>query len=474
MSSFVRAPVVRIVDHTDTITVLGPKGARTFSGDSAELVRAVLEIVGTPTTRSELRAELEQRAGEPVPETLVEELIGLLVADGALVAPEPARPKPVAVRRVVLGITGAVAAVDAPALVRGLQSIGCEVRIALSKSAKKFVSIAALEALTHHAVWHGIWHRDREMPVPHINLAEWAELFLVCPASATTLARIATGDCSDLVAAIAAATRAPVVLVPSMNDAMYESPAVQQNLATLRAHGRFLVHPAMGHEVAHAPDERRSLLGPAPPAHALVDIVRHLLAQSGPRVLPVGANAWERLWATATLEQLPWHAESVDGPLATALAERCAVGRKLIDLGTGAGTVAIEAARRGYAVTATDIAASALRRTRERAGALPIQLVLDDITATCIDTRYDVAVDSGLFHCLPRERWDAYAAAIDRLVAPGGALLLVAHQPGTQLATNPVTDAELRVLLPGFEIARMAQTTLSGANATLYELEHRL
>ena len=96
------------------------------------------------------------------------------------------------------------------------------------------------------------------------------------------------------------------------------------------------------------------------------------------------------------VEQLPWHAEAVDAPLAAALG--CTArdnGRRLIDLGTGAGTVAIEAARRGYAVTATDIAPSALRYTRrERAGELPIQFVLDDITTRALDGQFDVAVDA--------------------------------------------------------------------------------
>src|SRR5262249_55788498 len=133
--------------------------------------------------------------------------------------------------------------------------------------------------------------------------AEWTELVVVCPASATTLSRIATGDCSDLVAAIVAATRAPVIVVPSMNEAMYGSPAVQANLQTLRDHGRYLVHPALGLEVAHAPHARRAMLGPAPPAGAVVDIVRHLLGDAPRPRLPDGAYGWERLWATAPVAQ---------------------------------------------------------------------------------------------------------------------------------------------------------------------------
>lgn len=276
----VRAGVVRIVDRGDESVVIGARVTRTFRGDSAELLRAVLEIHGRAVTRAELFAQLRARTGGDFPAAPVDELVQALVDDGVLVAPRAAAAPAFATpRRVVLAVTGAISAVDAPAVVRGLQALGCEVRVALSPTAPRFVAVEALEALTHHAVWTSLWQRDARTPVPHINLAEWAELVLVAPASATSIARIATGDCSELVAALVCATRAPVVVVPSMNDAMYGSPAVAHNLEVLRAHGRWLVHPALGHEVAQAPAERRGQLGPAPPAGALVDIVRHLLAE---------------------------------------------------------------------------------------------------------------------------------------------------------------------------------------------------
>ncbi len=450
-----------------------------FTGDSAELVRAVLEIHARPMTRGELIADLSRRAGAPVPEAIVDEVVALLAEDGALVAPARSARPPLAARRVVLAISGAVAAVDAPQLVRGLHGLGCEVRIAMSKSAKQFVAVAALQALTHHQVWTSLWQRDARVPVPHVNLAEWAELVVVCPATATTLARIATGDCSDLVSAIVTATRAPVVIVPSMNDAMYASPAVQQNLDTLRAHGRWLVHPALGVEVAHRPDDRRPLIGPAPPAAAVLDIVRHVLAhQEAPR-LPTDAAGWERLWAAPQLELLPWHADTISAPLAAALDARRGrlndhgTAGRLLDLGTGAGTVAIEAARRGFAVTATDISATALGRARERAGDLPILFVLDDVRTTRVPGEYDVAVDVGLLHCLPRDAWPAYASAVTARIATGGSLLVVTHDPGVQLATTPATADDLRALLPAFELTASSPTTLSRAPATLFELARR-
>lgn len=466
----IRAAVVRVIDCGDAETrVIGPSIARTFTGDSAALVRAVLEIHGRPVTREELIRELAELGGGEVPVRPVDELVAMLVADGVLVAP---RAAPVASyhlpRRVVLGISGAIAAVDSPQLVRGLQALGCDVRIALTTSARRFVGVAALEALTHHRVWRGLWQRDAETPVPHINLAAWAELVLVAPASATTLARIAAGDCSDLVSAIACATTAPVVVVPSMNDAMYASPAVQDNLATLRAHGRWLVHPALGFEVAHRPEDRRPMFGPAPPPGALVDIVRHLLAEVAPRPrLPIDAAGWERLWATTPVERMPWHVADADPALDAVIARHSGT---LIDLGTGAGTIAIAAARRGFAVTATELAPSALGRARDRAGALPILFALDDVTRSSLTGTFDVAVDSGVLHCLPVTERAAYAATVTRLVRSGGALVIVAHAPGADLATHPLTGDDLAALLPAFTLASAAPTTLSGAAAHVFEL----
>jgi len=477
----VRAPIVRIVDHGDATTVLGPTAARRFDGDSAALLRAVLEIHARPVTRSALLAELAARTGAPLdqlPAQPIDQLVELLVADGVLITAREPEPRPVrGLRRVVLGVTGAVAAVDAPAVIRGLVAAGCEVRVALTRSAARFVSRAALDALTHHAVWTGLWQRDAATPVPHINLAEWAELVLVCPASATTLSRLATGDCSDLVAAIVAATHAPVVVVPSMNDAMYASPAIQANLATLRSHGRHVVHPALGVELAHAPHARTARFGPAPPAGVVVDLVRHLLAaHPAPPRVPDTAEGWEALWSSTPPEQLAWHVDALEPALADALAAPGATGRRLLDLGTGDGAVAIAAARAGFCVTALDIAPSALGRARTRAdlaGARAIVFVLDDITAPRLDGAFDVAVDRGVLHCLGPARRAAYAAGIARLVAPGGTLLVVAHQPGAALGTYPLTGDELAAVLPAFALVRTTPTTLAGGAAQQFELTRR-
>jgi SAM-dependent methyltransferase len=293
---------------------------------------------------------------------------------------------------------------------------------------------------------------------------------IVWPASATTIARIATGDCSDLVSALVAATRAPVMIAPSMNDAMLGSPAVQDNLEKLRAHGRWIVHGTLGVEVAHRPEDRRPMFGPAAPPSAMLDLARHVLDVAPRPRLPDTATAWERLWAVTPLDQLPWNADAVDAVLAAALGT--GAGKRLLELGTGTGIVAIEAARRGFRVTATDVAPTALGRARDAAGDLPIVFALDDVTRSHLDGTFDVVVDRGLLHCLPRTAWPAYASAVTARTAPGGSLLVIAHRTG-ELATTPVADTDLRALLPAFELVSAMPTALSRGPAQLFELTRR-
>ncbi|HVK84362.1 MAG TPA: flavoprotein [Kofleriaceae bacterium] len=466
----VRAPIVRIVDHGTSTHVIGPRLTRRFDGDSAQLLRAVLELYARPLTTEQLFAALAEQAGADFPRAPVDELCAQLVEDGVLVVAKELPPRAVG-RRVVVAVSGAIAAVDTPALLRGLLALGCEVRVTLTREARKFVSARALEAITHHAVMSSLWQGDATMPAPHITLAEWAELVIVAPATATTISRIATGNCSDLVAALVCATRAPVMIVPSMNDGMYASPAVQANLATLRTHRRWIVHPALGIEVATPPAERRPLLGPSPPASTLIDIARYVLAQLPARTaLPADAAGWEQLWASTPNERLAWHTDDVDAVMGAALEAHHARGRTLLDLGTGSGTIAIAAARRGFTVTATDVSPTALGRARERAGALPILFALDDITATRLPGAFDVAVDCGLLHCLSPAARSAYASAIATLVTPGGALLLVAHQPGAAVASHPLTAHDVSALLPDFALVREHVITLARADARLFEL----
>jgi 3-polyprenyl-4-hydroxybenzoate decarboxylase len=297
-SRLYRSPALRAYDHEATMTLLGADGvARRFTGDSAALVRAILDFAASPRTREEIAAHIADLAGEPVEgsDAVVDETISTLLAAGALreapLSGNAAQPGGSAApprRRVVLGLTGAVAAMGAPALVEQLLARGHDVRVAATRNALRFVSALSLEALTHRPVCASMWPEDASAPVPHLDLAAWAEIVVIYPASAATLGRIAQGICSDVISALAISARCPVVIVPSMNDSMYTAPSVQRSLSQLREDGFFVVHPALGLEVADAPPARAPSLGAAPPAAVVVDLIGWILAEQSAGA-PAGA-----------------------------------------------------------------------------------------------------------------------------------------------------------------------------------------
>jgi SAM-dependent methyltransferase/3-polyprenyl-4-hydroxybenzoate decarboxylase len=471
----VRAPIVRAYDLGDATTLVGPDGtARRFEADSAALLRAVLESLSAPRTRTALAAEIAVLAGGD-PGAILDELIALLLAMGAIVrvtAPAgTATASSGPLRRLVLGISGAVAAVDSPALVRALHARRFDVWAMATSSARQFIGLAGLESITHRKVYSHIGQRDRDLPVPHVGLAEWADVVVICPATATTLARIATGDCSDLVSAVAIATRAPVVIVPSMNEAMYRSPSVQRNLAQLREDGFAIVHPALGVEVAHAPAARRAMLGPAPPGRVVAELVDLIVATATMRSNPAARAEpeidWERLYADTPAELLPWFTETLDDDVAAAIGRLLpgARGHRALDLGTGLGSAAIGLARRGFDVVATDVAASALLRARGRAGELPIAWVLDDALDSHLWGEFDLVHDRACLHCLPRARWDTYVTTVARLTRPGGWLLLKGHdaEAAARHGTQALDPGELaRRFGPAFQLVETHDSSLPG------------
>jgi hypothetical protein len=279
-------PTAAIAERRGEILVTGAdRSVRQFSGTSADLTRAVLSFLGSPRSRTDLEAHLVQLSGQPLEHPqVVDDLLKALLSAGVLqetagppgesrIAPPARSPA-----RVVLGISGAIAAAHTPLMTGALLEHGYDVAVAATRTALTFVSRTALEALTHRPVYASLRSRDPTVPVPHLHLAEWAEVVVVCPATATTLSRIASGDCSDIVSAVVISTRAPVLIAPSMNPAMYGAPAVQRNLAVLRQDGLWLVDPAPGVEVALAPLARQPLLGAAPPPAALLPLVSALLA----------------------------------------------------------------------------------------------------------------------------------------------------------------------------------------------------
>src|SRR5260370_22399329 len=146
----------------------------------------------------------------------------------------------------VLGVSGGIAAYKAPELVRRLQDAGAEVRVILTPNAARFVSPLSLAAVSNHGVIIEQWGSPERGGVDHIELARWADLLLIAPATANVLAKLAAGIADDALSTYALAHRGDVIVAPAMNTFMLQHPTVAANLATLRARGVDVIEPDWG------------------------------------------------------------------------------------------------------------------------------------------------------------------------------------------------------------------------------------
>ncbi len=149
-------------------------------------------------------------------------------------------------RRVLLGVGGGIAAYKAAELVRLLRGEGADVQVVMTAAAREFVAPLTFQALSGRPVRDTLFDPAHEAAMGHIELARWADLVLVCPASANRLARLAHGLADDLLATLCLAATAPLAVAPAMNQAMWRHPATQANVAQLAARGVHVWGPAVG------------------------------------------------------------------------------------------------------------------------------------------------------------------------------------------------------------------------------------
>jgi phosphopantothenoylcysteine decarboxylase / phosphopantothenate---cysteine ligase len=147
-------------------------------------------------------------------------------------------------RRVLLGVTGGIAAYKACILVRLLRLRGASVRVVMTRSAERFVGPATFAALSDHRVYTDLW--EEPGGVPHVRLAHEADVAIVAPATANTLAKLAQGIADDLLTSTLLEAACPLVLAPAMHTGMWEHPATQSNVSALTARGARLVGPSHG------------------------------------------------------------------------------------------------------------------------------------------------------------------------------------------------------------------------------------
>ncbi len=148
--------------------------------------------------------------------------------------------------RIVLGVTGSIAAYKAAEIARYFMKRGCVVRVVMTDSAEKFISPLTFESITQQPVLRTFWEETQPGAIGHIALADWADAVVVAPASADFIAKAAFGFAESPLLAVLLATKAPVVMAPAMNVNMYEHPQTQENIDHLAARGVTFVEPDSG------------------------------------------------------------------------------------------------------------------------------------------------------------------------------------------------------------------------------------
>ena len=147
---------------------------------------------------------------------------------------------------IVLGISGGIAAYKTPELVRRLRERGADVQIVMTASAGEFVTQTSLQAVSGRPIRTNLWDKEAEASMSHIELARWADLVLIAPATAEIMARLAGGGAPDLLTTLCLATEAPIAIAPAMNRVMWANPAVQANRRTLEERGMKILGPGTG------------------------------------------------------------------------------------------------------------------------------------------------------------------------------------------------------------------------------------
>jgi len=150
--------------------------------------------------------------------------------------------------RILLGVTGGIAAYKSPDLVRRLMERGAEVQVVMTDAAQKFITPMSFQAVSGRPARVDLWDGAAEAAMGHIELARWAELVLIAPASADFIARLAGGRADDLLATLCLATEAPIALAPAMNRLMWANKATQANVETLISRGMRILGPAAGNQ----------------------------------------------------------------------------------------------------------------------------------------------------------------------------------------------------------------------------------
>jgi phosphopantothenoylcysteine decarboxylase/phosphopantothenate--cysteine ligase len=196
--------------------------------------------------------------------------------------------------RILLGVTGGIAAYKSPDLVRRLIERGADVQVVMTDAAQRFVSPMSFQAVSGRPTRSDLWDSAAEAAMGHIELARWAQVVLIAPASADFIARLAGGRADDLLATLCLATEAPVVLAPAMNRVMWANKATQANVEILMSRGIRILGPASGNQACGEVGPGR-MWEPAKLAESLLEPPANAGLLAGLNILITAGPTRERL-----------------------------------------------------------------------------------------------------------------------------------------------------------------------------------
>ena len=218
-------------------------------------------------------------------------------------------------KKILLGISGGIAAYKTPELARLLMKQGADVKVVATKNALQFVTAFTLETLTHHKLYVEMFDGPSEYHTEHISLAQWADCLLVAPATANVMAKMANGMADDALSTTCLACKCPVMVVPAMNENMWDHPATQHNVGLLKSRGVEVLMPAEG-ELACGVTGKGRMPEPAEIVNLLVNMLTPKTLK-GKRVLLTAGPSYERI------DPVRFIGNFSTGKMGCALAEVC-------------------------------------------------------------------------------------------------------------------------------------------------------
>ena len=222
-------------------------------------------------------------------------------------------------KNILLGITGGIAAYKSASFARLLIKSGYDVRVIMTASAQAFITPLTLQALTGNPVHIDLLDESAELGMGHIELAKWADLLIIAPATANTIAKLAMGIADDLLTTVCLATAAPILLAPAMNQQMWQHPSVKLNLQTLTDYDYEIIQPASGEQACGDIGEGR-----LPEPEQLLEYVQYFIAMQITPQLLAGKNV--TITAGPTIEAIDpvrYLSNHSTGKMGFALAKAC-------------------------------------------------------------------------------------------------------------------------------------------------------